>query len=41
MKYEKPRVIIFDEEVLKELQLLAGSKCHCTLGQSKVCYEAQ
>lgn len=38
MKYMKPQVIIYDEEVIKELEAAASSTCNCTSGGSKVCY---
>lgn len=40
MKYERPRVIIYDEEVMREIEVLASSTCNCTSGGSKVCYGA-
>ena len=40
MEYEKPTILIYDEEVLKELQAMASSKCNCTASGSRVCYEA-
>ena len=39
MKYEKPTVIIYDEEVMKELEAMASSKCHCTSSGSRVSYD--
>lgn len=40
MAYVKPMVIIFDEEIMKEIEAAARSSCHCTAGGSKVCYGA-
>ena len=38
MKYMKPQVAIYDEEVMQELEAAAGSTCNCTSSGSKVCY---
>lgn len=38
MKYIKPMVIIYDEEVMKEIEAAAASTCHCTGSGSRVCY---
>ena len=36
MKYVKPVVIIYDEEVMKEIEAAAGSKCHCQSGNGSM-----
>ena len=42
MKYEKPVVIIYDEEVMKEIEALASSNtCHCTSSGSKACKKSK
>lgn len=38
MKYMKPQVAIYNEEVMQELEAAAGSTCNCTSKGSKVCY---
>jgi hypothetical protein len=38
MKYMKPQVTIYDEEVMLELEAAAASTCNCTSEGSKVCY---
>lgn len=40
MKYEKPIVLIYDKEVMEEIEALASSTCHCTASGSRVCYDA-
>ena len=38
MKYVKPMVTIYDEEVMKEIEAAAASTCNCTGSGSRVCY---
>ncbi len=38
MKYVKPMVTIYDEEVMKEIEAAAASTCHCSSGYSRICY---
>ena len=36
MRYEKPILIIYDEEVMEEIELAASSTCHCTQSGARV-----
>lgn len=38
MAYEKPVVVVYDEETLIEIEVSASSSCHCTMGGSRVHY---
>lgn len=38
MIYEKPLVIVYDEDTLVDLELNATSSCHCTMAGSRVHY---
>lgn len=38
MTYVKPKVTIYDEEVMKEIEVLASSSCNCSSAGSRVCY---
>jgi len=39
MQYVKPTAIIYDEEVMKEIEAAAlSATCHCNMGGSRVCY---
>lgn len=38
MKYVKPTVTIYDEEVMQEINAAATSTCNCTGNGSRVCY---
>jgi hypothetical protein len=37
MKYVKPIVDIYEEEVMKEIEATVASSCNCTGSGSKVC----
>lgn len=40
MKYQRPVVLIYDEEVMQEIRALAASNtCNCSASGSKVCYQ--
>lgn len=41
MKYEKPIVLIYDEEVMEEIEALAGSTCNCSSSGSIACHKSK
>lgn len=39
MVYIKPTAVIYDQEVMKEIEAAAASTCHCTASGARVCHK--